>query len=299
MSYVKIREPLGMGGGAEMSSAAVQSSMAMNRSGFPFGRSKALIGMVHVGALPGTPRGVRSVAEICDVAAAEARTLARAGFDAILVENMHDRPYVHGEQGPEIVSAMTRAALAVRDAAPKLPLGVQVLSGGNRGALAIALAAGGSFIRCENFVFAHVADEGLLARAEAGPLLRYRREIGAERIAVFCDIKKKHASHALTADVSIAEAAEAAEFFGADGIIVTGTATGKPTDPDELCAVRGATTLPLLVGSGVTPEQLPQLFESADGVIVGSWIKRGGVWSRPTDARRCELLVRAARKARA
>ncbi len=263
-----------------------------------FGRDHALIGMVHLRALPGSPGSVDSVDEIADAAGAEAKVLARAGFDAIIVENMHDAPYVHGGHGPEITAAMTRAARAVREAAPKLPLGVQVLSGGNREALAVALAAGGSFIRCENFVFSHVADEGLLATAEAGPLLRFRRSIGAEEIAVLCDVKKKHASHAITADVSIGEAVEAAEFFGAGGVIVTGTATGKPTDVDDLAEARRATRLPVLVGSGVTPEQLPALFRSAHAVIVGSWIKRGGTWSNPVDPARCATMVKAAERAR-
>ena len=258
----------------------------------------ALIGMVHVRALPGSPRAALSIGEIVSTAAAEARILAASGFDALMVENMHDRPYVHGDHGPQTVAAMVRVALAVREAAPKLPLGVQVLSGGNREALAVALAAGGSFIRCENFVFSHVADEGLLARAEAGPLLRYRRQIGAEHIAIFADIRKKHASHAITADVSIAEAAEAAEFFGADGIIVTGAATAKPVHLADLKAVASATKLPVLVGSGVTADSAPGLLVHAAALIVGSSIKRGGVWSNPLDPKRCRGLAGAVRRAR-
>jgi hypothetical protein len=101
--------------------------------------------------------------------------LADAGFDAIIIENMHDAPYVHGDRlGPEIVAAMTRVGTEVASAV-SCPLGVQILSGGNRHALAVAQSIGGSFIRCENFVYAHVADEGLLPEAEAGPLLRYRK----------------------------------------------------------------------------------------------------------------------------
>ncbi len=269
------------------------------------GRSASvkLIGMVHVGALPGTPRsvggGAAGVEKIVRQAAAEARVYADAGFDGIIVENMHDRPYVHAgadhRHGPEIVSVMTRCVHAVRDAAgPDVAVGVQVLSGGNREALAIALATGAQFIRCENFVFAHVADEGLLARAEAGELLRYRRMIGAEGVAVLCDIKKKHASHAITADVTLGECAEAAEFFGAGGLIVTGTATGKPTSPGDVKEVRAASGLPVLVGSGVTPETTRELVDAgADALIVGSWVKRGGVWTGPVDARRCRAMRRA------
>jgi len=301
---------------------------------------KVLIGMIHVGALPGSPGSRAGVEELAAQAAAEAVLLAAAGFDALIIENMHDAPYVHASHGPEVTAAMTRAALAVRAAAaPGLPLGVQVLSGGNREAIAVCLAAEGafgkapgrkagarkdgtrkagarrasaakpaaraagdrfptSFIRCENFVFSHVADEGLLVKAEAGELLRYRRNIGAGHIKVFCDIKKKHASHAITADVPIADAAEAAEFFGADAVIVTGTATGKPVDPDDLREVREATRLPVLVGSGVTPDSAPELLRFADALIVGSWFKHDGHWSNPPDPRRCRRLVAAFNAAR-
>ncbi|MBX3386137.1 MAG: BtpA/SgcQ family protein [Phycisphaeraceae bacterium] len=272
---------------------------------------KALIGMVHVGALPGSPRAGLSVDRLVQAAVADATALIRAGFDGLIVENMHDAPYMHGEHGPETTAVMTRVGLAVREVvrgassrsrSPSFRLGVQVLSGGNREALAVALACGLDFIRCENFVFSHVADEGLLSRAEAGPLLRYRRSIGADgarperrRVDVFCDIKKKHASHSITADLSLAETARAAEFFGADGLIVTGTATGEPTDPNDLAEVRSASRLPLFVGSGVTADDAADLLKVADGLIVGSSIKRGGHWTGPVDAKRAADLVRAAR----
>lgn len=263
-----------------------------------FSVSKPLIGMIHVSALPGTPTGKLGVAALAQRAGREAALLAKAGFDGLMIENMHDAPYIHGRQGPEVVAAMTAAALAVRAAAPALPLGVQVLSGGHEEALAIALASGGSFIRVENFVYSHVADEGLLAQAAAGPLLRYRRSIGAEHIRLFCDIDKKHASHALTADLALSDLAHAAEFFRADGLIVTGRFTGEAADVDDLAEVRAATKLPLLVGSGATPENIGELMALADAVIVGSAIKRGGHWSADPDAARARALVSAARKAR-
>ncbi len=255
---------------------------------------RALVGMVHVQALPGTPRGKLSIEAICKAAVSEAQVLAEAGFDALIVENMHDRPYVHGVKPPEIVAAMTRVCAEVAAAAGKLVRGVQILSGGNKEATAVAAATSGSFIRCENFVFSHVADEGLLVEAEAGSLLRFRKSIGAEGVKVFADIKKKHASHAMTSDVSLAEAAEGAEFFGAEGLIVTGTATGKPTAFGDVTTVRKATKLPVLVGSGVQPDQVKPLFDAgADALIVGSWIKKDGVWTNPVDSARCAKLVAA------
>ena len=255
----------------------------------------ALIAMVHVGALPGTPYASQSIDQLVAQAVDEAKQIQDAGFDAIIVENMHDAPYVHGcDLGPEIVAAMTRVVHAVQSAVT-IPVGVQILSGGNTHALAVAHSTGGSFIRCENFVFAHVADEGLLAKAEAGPLLRYRKSIGADSVKVFCDIKKKHASHAITGDIDIGEFAHAGEFFGADGFIVTGLSTGKPTELDDVKAVRGATTLPVLVGSGVTPDNAGALSDHADALIVGSWIKADGYWKNPVDPSRAKQMVDALR----
>ncbi len=249
--------------------------------------------MVHVGATPGTPRAAMAPVELVEQAVREALILKDAGFDALIVENMHDAPYVHGEDlGPEQTAVMTLAAQAVREAFEG-PVGVQILSGGNKQALAVAYATGGSFIRCENFVFAHVADEGLLPKAEAGPLLRYRKHIGAERVAVFADIKKKHASHALTADIDIAEAVEAAQFFGVEGVVITGTSTGKPASIEDLKAARQASDVPVLVGSGVTPESVREFLKHAHALIVGSWIKQDAKWFNPVDPERAKSLIQA------
>jgi hypothetical protein len=263
-----------------------------------FGATHALVGMVHVAPLPGTPRADRTaVAETAERAAAEARLLADAGFDAIIIENMHDAPYLRREVGPEITAAMTRVAARVRDAVD-LPIGVQILAGANRAALAVAHATGCSFIRAEGFVYAAVADEGLLEEADAGPLLRYRKHIGAESVRVLADIKKKHSAHAITADIDLAESARAAEFFGADGVIVTGAATGRPTKVDDAQRVRAATRLPLAIGSGVTPDNARDTLRHADALIVGSWYKQRGHWQNNPDPDRIAELVKAVERAR-
>jgi membrane complex biogenesis BtpA family protein len=258
-----------------------------------FGAPRALIGVVHVRALPGTASARLGVDAIAERAVREARLYDRAGFHALMIENMHDRPYLKRRAGPEIVAAMTAVGRELRRAV-RLPLGVQVLAGANREALAVALACGASFVRVEGFVFAHVADEGLI-ESDAGELLRYRRAIGAQAVRVFADVKKKHSAHALTADVDIAETARAAEFFLADGVIVSGPATGRPADPAEVRAVSEAVAIPVLIGSGVTPDNLADYAE-ADAFVVGSSVKRGGVWSGELDAGRARALARAFRK---
>ena len=260
------------------------------------GSDRAIVAMIHLQPLPGSPRAALSPREIARHAVEEARVLAAAGFDAILLENMHDAPYLMRDVGAEAIAAFTRAACEVR-AAVDVPLGVQVLAGANKAALAVALAAECSFVRAEGFVFAAVADEGVLAEADAGPLLRYRRALGgvAERIAIFCDIKKKHTANAITADTSLADHAHAAQFFGADGVIVTGNSTGVATPISDLSAARKACRLPVLAGSGATAASVREVLAVADAVIVGSDLKQDGVWWNALDPRRIEAFVRAAR----
>ncbi len=257
-----------------------------------FGVPRALVGMIHLAALPGTPGSRRSVDAIAEAAVGEAREYHAAGFSGLMIENMHDRPYLKGVVGPEIVAAMAAIGREVRGAVP-LPLGVQVLAAANRESLAIAQACGAVFVRVEGFVFAHVADEGII-ESEAAALLRYRRALGAEGIRVFADVKKKHAAHAITADVDLVETARAAEFFLADAVIVSGVASGRPTDPEDVNAVAAGVGVPTFVGSGLTAAGFEH-YAAAAGFIVGTSAKGDGVWTNPVDPARAREIVRAFR----
>lgn len=254
-----------------------------------FKQDKSLIGMIHVQALPGTPLNRLAVADIAKQAISEAKILAYSGIQSIMLENMHDVPYLNREVGPEIISAMTRICSEVRQTSD-LPMGVQLLAGANQAALSVAQAAEFQYIRAEGFVFGHMADEGML-QSDAGDLLRFRKQIGADDIHVLTDIKKKHSSHAMTADVSLEDTVEAAQFFLSDGVIITGTHTGKPVDTSELGRVYKKAQLPVLVGSGVTPGGLPKIIQNADAFIVGSYFKLEGNWKHEPDPERLEILV--------
>lgn len=254
-------------------------------------RPLTVIGMIHVAALPGTPRHRASLADIVAQALAEANIYRDAGIHALMIENMHDIPYVQ-QPGPEVTAAMAVIAREVKRACPDLPLGIQILAGGNRAALAVALAAGADFIRAEAFVFGHVADEGYMDSC-AGDLLRYRKAIGAEQIAIFTDIKKKHSAHAITADVDIVQTAQAAEFFLTDGLILTGATTGAAASVEELRAVAAVAQTPILIGSGITAENLADYQPHADAVIVGSYVKQGGYWANAPDPARIRALMAA------
>uniref|UniRef100_A0A915EB68 C2H2-type domain-containing protein n=1 Tax=Ditylenchus dipsaci TaxID=166011 RepID=A0A915EB68_9BILA len=239
-----------------------------------------VIGMIHLPAIPGR----------------ETEIYASAGVDGLLIENMNDLPYVLPQHiGPQVTACMTSLGLqvvhALGSSRSKFLLGVQVLAGCNQEAMAVAQATEFDFIRAEAFVFSHVADEGLMHGC-AGPLLRYRKEIGADHISVLTDIKKKHCAHAITSDVSISETAKAAEFFMADGLIITGSATGQSASAQELTDVQRNCSLPIFVGSGMTSQNAHK-FSSANGFIVGSYFKKDGKWFNELDPLKVNEFVKS------
>ncbi len=247
--------------------------------------------MVHVGALPGTPRAQLSIEEIARRAANEALLYERAGADAVLIENMHDRPYLKGHVGPEIVAGMTRVATEIRQRV-SFPCGLQILAAANLEALATATAAELQFVRVEGYVYAHVADEGWIDGC-AADLLRERARLGADNIAFWTDLKKKHSAHAVTADVSLAETARAAAYNLSDALIITGPHTGEPAATGDLAAARrAAPELPICIGSGITADNVSAYLE-ADAYIVGSSLKVDGHWENTIDPARLEALLQA------
>uniref|UniRef100_A0AC34FLE9 ARF7 effector protein C-terminal domain-containing protein n=1 Tax=Panagrolaimus sp. ES5 TaxID=591445 RepID=A0AC34FLE9_9BILA len=244
--------------------------------------------------LPGTPKSKLSLNAIEEIVKHEAEIYKKAGVDGIILENMHDLPYsMSKDVGPEIVAAMTRFSISAKSIfkSPKKPslIGCQILAGANCQALSVAAAAELDFIRAECFVFAHVADEGFM-QGNAAELMRFRRNIGADTIAVITDIKKKHSSHAITADVTVGEMAHAAEFFLGDGVILTGNATGKAANVHDIKEVRQHSLLPVFIGSGITSKNAKD-FKSANAFIVGSYFKKNGKWQEPLDPENIQAFM--------
>ena len=254
-----------------------------------FSSPKPVVGVIHVGALPGTPRSTQTVSELIKSARDEARIHHDCGVQGVIIENMHDVPYLRAEVGPEIVAAMTAIGTEVKNVC-SLPVGIQILAAANREAMAVAHAAGLDFIRAEGYAYAHVADEGLI-QASAANLLRYRRMIGATRVQVWADVKKKHSAHAITADVSLGETAETVEFMGADCVIVTGNATGSPPKVAEVEEAKTHCHLPVFLGSGINEHNINEFYGSADGFIIGSAFKVDGLWSNTIDPSRVTTFM--------
>ena len=255
---------------------------------------RTIIGMVHLPPLPGSPRWDGAMARVVASALADARALIEGGVDALLVENFGDAPFTPGRVEPATVAAMSVVAAEIRRALPGAPLGVNVLKNDARAALAVAAAVGAEFIRVNVHAGAVLADQGIV-QSDAYGTLRDRRLLGVD-VAIFADVGGKHAVS--LAPVELEQTARDLVHRGlADVLVVSGPATGQATPLAEVKRVRSAVPkAPLLIGSGVTAETTAELLSVADGLIVGTSVKRDGDVEQPVDRARVEKLVAAARR---
>jgi len=256
-----------------------------------FKNPRPVIGMVHLLPLPGSPRA-RAVAEIRKAAIADARALAGGGVDGILVENYGDAPFTSGTVEPQVIAAMSVIASEVREAAG-LPIGINVLRNDARSALAVAVAAGASFIRVNVHVGAAETDQGHID-GRAFETLRFRKLLEAD-VAIFADVFVKHARPSDRIDIATA-ARDTAYRGGAEVLLVTGPETGSAPGSARLKEVKRAVPeIPVMVASGLTPENVDG-FREADGFIIGSALERGGVAGNRVERNRVRAMVRSLKR---
>ena len=253
---------------------------------------KPVIGMLHLGALPGSPKFGGDVAAVRELALRDADTLAAAGVHGLMMENFGDVPFYPGRVPVAVAAHMTAVAVEIKRRFPQLPLGINVLRNDGRTALAVAHAAGADFIRVNVLCGGRLADQGVL-QGIAHDLLRDRAELRAEAsIRIFADVDVKH-SAPLAARPLADEVDDTIERGLADALVVSGAGTGKPTDLGKVRAVKAAAgAVPVFLGSGVTAESIEQFLPVADGFIVGTAFKAGGIATNPVDAGRVRDLMR-------
>ncbi len=255
--------------------------------------SKLLIGVVHLGALPGSPRWQGDIEAVIEAAVRDARVYERGGAQALFVENFGDMPFTRGQVGPETIAAIAAAGRAIR-AAVSVPLGFNVLRNDARAALALCAACGGSFIRVNVHTGAMLTDQGLI-EGQAYETLRYRARICPSAL-IFADVHVKHAVP--LGNWSIGDSARDAFERGlADALIVSGTGTGVATDCRDVERVRASCpAAKILLGSGVTVENIGAYLPLADGFIVGTSLKREGKVLNAVDPKRVVALARRIEK---
>ncbi len=251
---------------------------------------KLFIGVVHLKPLPGSPRWGGDLDFVIDFALADARACERGGAHAVFIENFGDVPFAKTNVAPETIAAMCAAGRAIRDAI-KLPIGFNVLRNDARAALALCAACKGDFIRVNVLSGAMLTDQGII-EGNAYEALRYRKEI-CPGVKIFADVHVKHAVP--LGDWSLEDAAhDTLERGLADGLIVSGAGTGMAADIRDVKRVRKAVPhAKILLGSGVTLENAKEFLRVADGVIVGTSLKRDGKLHNPIDAKRVAAMAKA------
>jgi uncharacterized protein len=252
-----------------------------------FPRRKPMIACIHLLALPGAPRYDGNLEAVYDRALAEAELFAQLGVDALIVENFRDVPFYPDKAPNETVAAMAAICREIVRKT-KLPLGVNVLRNDADAALSIAAAIGAQFIRVNVHNAAALTDQGVI-EGRAYATLRKRNALGA-RVLICADVAVKHAAQIAPIPLAI-ETRDLSERSLADALIVSGTGTGAATSIEDLRIVKENTHLPVLIGSGTTPESLLALNQFADGYIVGSHLKVDGKADNNVDADRVRSFL--------
>lgn len=244
---------------------------------------KYVIGMVHLRPLPGSPQFSGSLDQVLITALTDVETLTQNGVDAIMIENFGDVPFYKADVAPHTIALMTLLAHEIRQQTHK-PLGINVLRNDVRAALGIALAVKAAFVRVNVHTGVMITDQGMI-EGRAAETLRYRSQLGL-KCAILADVAVKHAVP--LGDLSLTDAAKDTAYRGlADGLIVSGSGTGQPTSLAVVQQVRQAVPdRPLLIGSGISADNIGEYIDQIDGVIVGSSFKKDNNPNNPVDARR-------------
>lgn len=252
-----------------------------------------IVGMVHLRALAGSAWYSGELEYVRAAMMRDATALIEGGVDGLLVENFGDVPFHPGAVPREVVAQMTALTAELRHHWPDVPLGVNVLRNDGCAAMAVAQAAAADFVRVNVLCSARVTDQGIV-QGIAHELLRLRRSLAADHIRILADVDVKHSVSLAPVEVAD-EVADLIHRGGADGLIVTGSGTGKATAKSQLEAVREAAAgeVGVWVGSGVTADSIGEYRGLADGYIVGTGVKVEGRPDHAVDSERVRRLVEA------
>jgi membrane complex biogenesis BtpA family protein len=255
-----------------------------------FETANPIIGVVHLLPLPTSPRWGGSLKTVIDRAEREATALASGGVNGIIVENFFDAPFPKDCVDPAVVSAMSLVVQRLQNLVT-LPIGINVLRNDAHSAMAIAACTQAQFIRVNVLTGVMATDQGFI-EGQAHQLLRYRRELGSD-VKILADVLVKHARPLGSPNLTTA-VQETIDRGLADGVILSGWATGSPPSLEDLeLASAAANGTPVFIGSGANWENIPQLIQAADGVIVSSSLKRRGSIDQPIDPIRVSQFVEA------
>jgi uncharacterized protein len=257
-----------------------------------FGSEKPVIGCIHLLPLPGSPLYAGSMEGVYRKALEEVDALTRAGVHGLIVENFRDKPFFPGRIPPETVASMASVGREILKKG-RVPVGVNALRSDGESAMAIATAIGAAFIRVNVHMNAVVSEQGIIQGA-SHRTLRLRSALKSE-VLIFADVGVKHAAPLADRGLAV-ETRDLTERGMADAIIVSGEMTGEETKGSDVDVVRQHTDLPVLIGSGVTTDNIHKVYGRADGFIVGSYFKKDGKGDNFVEGRRAKRFMEKIRQ---
>jgi membrane complex biogenesis BtpA family protein len=225
-------------------------------------------------------------------ALADAQAYVAGGIERLIVENYHDAPFFKEGVSSGTVAAITRAVDCISAINGVEEVGVNVLRNDAAAAIGIAAATDADFIRVNVHTGAMFTDQGLV-EGRAAETVRTRARI-APNCRIYADVHVKHATP--MAGERLEDAARDAVHRGrADGLIVSGVATGAAPAKEQVERVRKAVgaEVPIMIGSGFSLDTARSLLAFADVAIVGTAAKRDGRVENEVDASRVKELVAA------
>jgi membrane complex biogenesis BtpA family protein len=251
-------------------------------------KSKAVISMAHIGALPGTPLydSDGGMPKLIEGVVKDIENLQQGGVDAIMFGNENDRPYKL-KAPQEGIAAMTAIITAVKSILT-VPFGVNYLWD-PCGSVAIACATGACFAR-EIFTGLFASDMGLW-EPNCADALRLRRTLGCQDLKLLFNINAEFASPLDARSIGLR--AKSAVFSSlADAILVSGPLTGQPAEQADLRVVRDAIgDVPLFANTGVNLDNVRDVFSVADGCVIGTHFKVDGDTWNPVDGQRVKRFM--------
>jgi len=244
--------------------------------------------MVHLLPLPGSPRFTGDMDQVVTRAVTDALAIAQGGADALIIENYGDAPFLPGFVRSETVAAMTLAAHEIKKEI-RIPAGINMLRNDAMAGIAVATVLGCDFIRVNVHTGVVATDQGII-QGKAFETLRYRESLNSP-VLIFADVFVKH-GRTLNTENIVSAASDTVERGLADGMILTGEATGAETDPEALRLVKASLPdVPVLAGSGVHKDNIKDRLPYCDGVIAGTCIKQEEEIQNPVDIKRVRALV--------
>lgn len=251
-------------------------------------KTKAVIAMTHIGALPGSPLydADGGIEKLIEGALKDVRKLQAGGVDAVMFGNENDRPYVF-KASPEGLAAMTAIVQAIK---PELtvPFGVNYLWD-PIASVALGVATGAKFVR-EIFTGVFASDMGVW-EPNCAEAVRLRRNLGRPDLKLLFNINAEFA-HSLDQRPIELRAKSAVFSSLADAILVSGPLTGEPADQSHLRKVAEMVKdVPIFANTGVNADNVRDILGIASGVVIGTHFKVDGITWNAVDGDRVKRFM--------